>query len=581
MIIEEGTPTISSGVPRPRWIVAVVAAVAILAVAMGGVAGAFLVNGRAAGAGVGAAAAYVPDSAFMYMEARLDLPGDQRTLLTQMLAHFPDGAGSLLGDELAKTLDDKLSKTGAPISYSSDIAPWFDGRLALAILDYPASDAVLRGEMPQVLAFAGVKDATAATALADRLRAAAEKDGQKFTSSTHAGVDIVSGSTTAEGHAQTFAYAITADEVIFGTDAARIATALDVHAGSAPSLEANADVRKLSANLPGARVATLVANYAPALVQLKSDLQKSGMPAELFDTFASSAPGLMVGSGRIEADRLRFDAAVAMPADGHQAANRTRQLAGSIPADAIFVAEGNDLGASLARMVTALKQSAGAAGAPDKAQVAQIESVLGAKIEDFVSWIGDAALVAGYADGQPYGGLVVTPTDATVATQRLGQLTSLARLAGKGISVEQAQVAGVDVTTLRLAASSGVDPMGMGVIGPTVVQYAVTPQQVVIGFGDKFVSRVLQLKSDASLAASARYRAAMDGVGGTSNAAAAFLDLSALRTTLESVVKPLGGDMWSHYVSDVQPWLAPLDYAVGTTAADGGLVVQRSAIVLK
>ncbi|HET8586364.1 MAG TPA: DUF3352 domain-containing protein, partial [Candidatus Limnocylindria bacterium] len=171
MIIEEGNPIISRGLPRPKWLVAVVAAVAMLAVAIGGVAGAFLVNGRLAGSGIGTSAAYVPADAFMYSEVRLDLPGDQRALLTEFLAHFPDAAHKLLGDELPNLLDDKLSKAEAPFSYSKDVAPWFDGRLAVAAIDYPSATALASGRMPHVLAFAGVRDRAAAADLLARLRA--------------------------------------------------------------------------------------------------------------------------------------------------------------------------------------------------------------------------------------------------------------------------------------------------------------------------------------------------------------------------------------------------------------------------
>jgi hypothetical protein len=582
VIIEEGTPSISRGPSRPKWIVAVVAAVALLAAAMGGVAGAFLINGRSAGSGVGGAAGYVPDTAFLYMDARLDLPGDQRALLTELVARFPDGADALIGDELTKSLDDKLSKAGAPISYSKDIAPWFDGRLAVALLEMPSSSQLEKGDMPRGLAFAGVKDRVAATALADRLRSQAEGQGQQLSTTTHRGVEIVTGSATEGGRSHTYAYAITDDQLIFGTDADGIATALDVHAGAAASLEANADVEKLSGGLPSNRVATMVTNYAPLLAQLKGDLGPAGMSGELFDSLAASAPSVMVGAGRIEADRLRFDVAVKVAKDAPAGVNRSRTLDGFIPADAIFVAEGNDLGASLGRAVTALKQGAGSPGAPDKQQVAQIESVLGARIEDFVSWIGDGALVAGYHDDEPYAGLVLAPTDADAAKQRLGQLTSLARLAGGALAVTQEQVAGTEVTTLRLAGGSGVDPMGLGSIGQVALQYAVTPERVVIGFGDKFVGRVLGLNSADSLAGSDRYRSALEGVGGANNAGAAFLDLAALRSRLEAVLEPLApAEMWSEYVGSVRPWLEPLDYAVGTTQANGDVITQRSAIVLK
>jgi hypothetical protein len=48
------------------------------------------------------------------------------------------------------------------------------------------------------------------------------------------------------------------------------------------------------------------------------------------------------------------------------------------------------------------------------------------------------------------------------------------------------------------------------------------------------------------------------------------------------VLEPLApAEMWSEYVGTVRPWLEPLDYAVGTTHANGDVITQRSAIVLK
>jgi hypothetical protein len=124
--------------------------------------------------------------------------------------------------------------------------------------------------------------------------------------------------------------------------------------------------------------------------------------------------------------------------------------------------------------------------------------------------------------------------------------------------------------------------MGLGSIGQVALQYAVTPERVVIGFGDKFVGRVLGLNSADSLAGSDRYRSALEGVGGANNVGAAFLDLAALRSRLEAVLEPLApAEMWSEYVGSVRPWLEPLDYAVGTTQANGDVITQRSAIVLK
>jgi hypothetical protein len=587
VIIEEGNPTITRGVPRPRWIVAVVAAVAILAVAIGGVAGAFLVNGRIAGSGIGTSAAYVPADVFMYAEARLDLPGDQRALLGELLAHFPDGAADkLLGDELPKLIDDKLSKADAPFSYSNDVAPWFNGRVAFAVVDYPSATGLATGGMPHVLAFAGVRDRAAAADLVARLRAEAEQQGTTLTATQHRGVEIVSTSGSSDGHRESFAFALTDDQAIFGTDAAQVEQALDVHAGAAPSLEANAQIRSLAAGLPANRVGTTVVNYAPAIEEMKAALKNAGLPSEAFDAVAPMLPQLMVGATRVESDRVRLDAASTLANGAPRQSNRDRGLASAIPGDAILVVEGNDIGRGLAGVVTAVKQAVASAPQADDKQLEQVEQVLGAKLEAFVDWIGDGALVAGYESSQPYAGLVLRATDVAAAKQRFAQLTSLARLGmseqPSAIRVKESQVAGTTVTTFHIgAAAAGIDPMGMGGVNGAVMQYAVKDDRVFIGVGDRFVGRALQLQESDSLAASDRYGAAIQSVGGASNVNASFLDLAALRATLEPLLQPVMPGGGPTYESQIKPWLEPLDYLVGVSVADGERPVQRSALVVK
>jgi hypothetical protein len=584
VIIEEGTPVIVRGTARPRWAVAVVAAVAILAVAMGGVAGAFLVTGRSGGGtGIGNAASYVPADSVSYMDARLDLPGDQRAMLTQLLGHFGKvDVDQVIGDGLGPWIDAQLKKGDAPFSYSSDVATWFDGRVAMAILDYPSMQDATAGKTPHLLAFAGVRDRAAATAFAAKLRADAEKQGASFSSTTHRGVEVVSASHLPEaGHAgkdAKFAYAITDDEVIFSPDPDRIATALDVHAGATPAVAGRTDLASLAPALPADRIGTMVVSCGPIVAQLRKQLEAAGTSGAVADAFASFMPTLAMGAVRAEGDRVRFDL-VTTPAQGVKAANRDRGLDQLIPADAIFVSEGNDVGPALARMVTAAKQAgADVMGADGKKRIAQVESVLGTDLESFVSWIGDAALVAGYDGEQPYGGLILSATDLDAARSRLNQLVGLARLGGQqGVSVSDSKVGDTTLTTIRIHESGDATP-----ISEVVVQYALADGHVLIGFGDRFVSNVLELDPADALASSQRYRAAMDGVGGMNNAGGSYLDLQALRGALESALQPLApkGE-WQTYEEQVRPWLLPLDYLAGAARADGDRLVQRSAVVVK
>ena len=73
--------------------------------------------------------------------------------------------------------------------------------------------------------------------------------------------------------------------------------------------------------------------------------------------------------------------------------NSQRQLAASVPSDAIFFADGGNVGTGLAQAITGLRSSLVAVpGLEDvNRQIEGAEAALGADFEEFVSWIGSAA----------------------------------------------------------------------------------------------------------------------------------------------------------------------------------------------
>ena len=130
-----GEPSITSA-SRPRWLFPGAAAVVVLAVAIGLVAGMTLTNRAGAGSGT---ASYVPADAAIYYELRLDLPGDQRPALRSFLGHFPLlQVDKYLTDELDQQLDQLSSAAPSGYRYSTDVKPWFDGKLGFALVRYPS-----------------------------------------------------------------------------------------------------------------------------------------------------------------------------------------------------------------------------------------------------------------------------------------------------------------------------------------------------------------------------------------------------------------------------------------------------------
>jgi len=573
------TPT-----PRPRWVVPVVGAVVVLAVAIGIVAGLTLNGTRSAGSG--GAAGYVPANATMYYELRLDLPGDQRANVRSFLGHFPGvNADAYLTDEIDKQLDSWASQVPGSFTYSGDVKPWFNGSLAFATIGVPSMMGVgtsgPSSAVPQTLVFAGVRDSAAATAFSDRLRTELGKAGGTVTSSTHGSATIWSASglpgasASAAKTPQTFAWTITADELVGGTSADLVGSALDVHSGSKPSLADRQEFRDGLSRLPADRVLVAAVDVAQVLSGLKQELS-SLQPGsgDALDEILAQAPTFAVSSSSVLSDRISLDGNEVMPTGASVPANRDLALAALAPGDAIFFTDGADVGKGLTTYVNAIKKAISAD--PSAAtQLQQVEAVMGGDLGSLVSWIGDAALVAGETNHEPYAGLIVTPTSVSDARLKLSQLRGLIQLAagvGGQVSISDADHGGTTITTIKVTA--GADTPSWA----TTYQYAVTDSHVIIGSGETFVARVLDMNAAHSLAGQARFSSALSGVGGASNIGTTWLDLAGLRAAIEPVIP---AEMQSEYRSKVEPWLAPFDYVIAENRSDGQRLSGRMAIVVK
>lgn len=571
---------------RPRWAIAAAGGTVALAAGIGVVLGAFLISGRTA-ADAGAAAGYVPADAVAYVEARLDLPGGQRAALEELLGRFSGiEVDEVLGPGLADRLDGLIDESGVAYSYSADIAPWFDGRVAFALLDagdlsidamnplapFGRGDASGVTGMPDALVVLGTRDAGATTAFLDRVRGDVEADGATSTSEAYAGTTIwsISGASPAGAEAETGAYALSDDQLILSASAATIRTALDVHAGSAESFGARDDVLAAVAELPQDRVATFVSDATPVVAMLREQLA-SLMPEldAIADVYASGLSMLQVGSLRFEGDRVVADGAGSLPSRGM--ANSERTIAEAVPADALLYLDGTGIGPYLADLTAAAKGAAVAAG--QEAAVAQIEGILGADVEAFVAWIDEAALVAGWDGSAPWGGLLITPTSSDEAELRLGQLRALAGLAGMAggdipLTISEEVVDGVDVT--RFA----VEGMGQEV----AFEYAISDGRVLFGFGDSFIERVLATDAGASLAMNERFSSAVESSVGASSTSVVWADLAAIRAAL---AQGLPADEGATFDDKVAPWLEPLDTLIGVMRVDGELVISRGALIAR
>lgn len=573
-----GTVAVRSSVSA--WRVAVVGVTALLAVGIGSVLGSFLVGGG--GAAPGAAAAYVPADAPVYVEMRLDLSAQLEADLAAIIQRFPGGemTGTVL-DKVGELVDSGFEAGGLELRWADDVAPWFNGRLAVAILDIPSVDVALApypmsSVAPTQLIFLGATDRAAAIAATDRLRAAAEESGASVTSIEHDGVTVWSVEHSAT---ETISYAVAGDQVLMGgTDA--VTLALDVGAGREPSLADRPDLADLAGRLPADWVGFIATDLSSMWTQLRADLESAqpGMGA-LLDTFTDSTPTVVAGIVEVAGDRAVLHVATDPPTGEFAPSTADRGLAAHMPADTLYYAEGGNLGPVLAALVSGIKEAVRSLPDVPVAELDQVEAALGADLEEFVSWVGDGALAVGWDGEQAYAGLALVPTDAAAARQRLGQLASFVRLAmldpSSGISMTEETVAGTEVTTIHFGAEP--DPT-MPIPTDLALQYAIGDDLVLIGVGERFVERSLGLDAAGSLASSERFVAATTEVGGATNAGMTYLDLAGIREAIEAA---LPAEVFTLGYDEVRPYLEPFDYLAQVSRVEGDALVTRVALVLK
>lgn len=575
--------------PAPMRL-AVIGAVGALAVGIGLAAGSFLLEQRTAA--VGSAAEYVPGDAPFYLEVRLEPSDAQDDALREVLARFPEIEGVDLEQPLyaqvVEAIDDLLLAEEVEVSWTEDVEPWFDGRLAMALTEVPVelldatADPTAMPEVPPFVVLLGVTDRAAAEAAIDRLVAAAGSEVPTFTDTEYGGFTI----RTADG--DDGAYVLTDDQLVIGPDADVLRAALDARASGSGTLDEVAEMTRLTDRLPDDWLAFMtfdMTDVLAAATEAAASVEPSAAAA--MEELLASQPlrGAMAVSAA--GDRVVIDAATDAPRGAFRAENADRGLADEVPADALYYSEAGNIGESFAAVIESIKAAA-PEGPGGRQELDMVESALGTDLEELVSWIEDGAICIGYADDQPYAGLVLVPSDRDAAERRLGQLATFATLAASdpasGISVDEEEVGGVTVTTIRWQDPAGadLDPMMPGM--PSVlVEYAVTDDRVLVGVGDRFVRRALELDEADSLASVARYTDAVAELGGPDNAGAAWIDLAGVREALETALGAMAGELGATetYEAEIRPWLLPLDRFVSVSRLEGDVIVQRAALLVE
>lgn len=172
---------------RRPWLLAGVAALLLIVGAMAVVAVSFLAQDQDLPAGPIRMAASLPADTVAYLELDLEPDGAQGEALAALGARFgdPDAAPGI-----AALLDPLIAGfTEGGYDYERDVAAWFDGHAAFAVLDWGSVGlggmlTPLPGDpvAPGAVVLLGVDDREAATELTDRLRADARAAGFGFVS---------------------------------------------------------------------------------------------------------------------------------------------------------------------------------------------------------------------------------------------------------------------------------------------------------------------------------------------------------------------------------------------------------------
>lgn len=572
----------SSGPNGPRpWRLAVIGTVAVLAVAIGLAAGFFLTTTRATV--VGAGADYVPATATFYVELQLEPSAEQDAALRDLLGRFPpiDGVDldRPLADQLAELLDEALADDELDLSWTEDVAPWTDGRVAVALIELPAeafdpmADPTVAADAPPTLLLLGVTDADVARASVERILA--EAGAPAATTTEHRGVTI-------HAAGEEGAYAITDDQLIAAPSADDIVAALDAREAGT-TLAARDEIASLVESLPDDWLAFGVFDFTEAMT---AALEVAGTESP-----ASSAAMAQIlehqslraaFTARATDAGLAIDTAGAPPTGSFAVENEDRGLASSIPGDALYFAEGGNIGPALVEIIGAVKEAASAE--PEAAEaVATAEAALGADLEELVAWVDDGALAAGWDGTEVYGGVVLVPSDVAAAERRLDQLATFARLAAidptTGVSVVDEEIEGAAVTTIAWEDPEMGGGMVMGMPTGISLQYALTDDdRVLVGVGERFVGLVLGLDAADSLAAQPRFADAVAELGGSEHAGVGWMDLAGIVEAAETALGPMIGTADD---DAILAWLRPLDRTVSVGRLEGDALVQRSVLFLR
>jgi hypothetical protein len=525
-----------------RTVAAAVAAVVVALAAAGGFLAFRVLHGSA-----DSLITLVPADSAIYVTVNFDPPAGQKLALNGLIARFPGLSDSSRAGTVRSWVDRAL--TGSGLTYDGDITPWFGSGMSLAI---PASALPAMAPhagtgspaTPAVTVLVASKDDGKAQAALDKFRNGPSAATYHWTTSTHGGVTVTSGSSGSS----TTAYTLVSHSVIFATTTAAVEAVIDTAQGKRPNLQSTSAFTTVESQLPGDRVALAYTDVAAVVKALTAG--SSTPPAQLqslsayrgagFAVSANSDGIMLTGTEDYDVSRLTADQRAAIAIPPHQNGSLTY-----VPSTAYGVTAFTGMQQGLRSIIDA--------SAPPGSGLARSLLQLGVTGTDGIlnHLSGDAGIevdrVAGHTE--PAGAAMFKTDSSTVAQRFLDNLVStlcdqsracdptmITSQDDKGVQISSIPLSGLD--------SAGVEP-----------SWAVSDGWAIVGSSPGEVRAALDSHaSGTSITTSPTYTAVTGHLGQNSNAMT-YLDVSAIAAAIRGVLPP---QQQAAYDRDVAPYLAPV-----------------------
>jgi hypothetical protein len=544
-----------------RWGIAGLLVVLIVATATVAI---ILTAGRAAPATL---ASYVAAADVAgYFEARLDLPGDQGEKLGAFLGRFPGFDDQSVDSRIDDALNELVRKaTKNEQDWTTDIEPWFEGALGVAVTDDMMTTSMepSRPGQPAGLFMLSIKDATKAEAWLSALAGKSDVSAIDYN-----GTGVYYGGSSPHR----LAVGILGGRVMLAGDETSVHKAIDL--GGKGSLGDEEQFKAARAAFTGDSLGFMYLDLERYLRVFQETSDPSvASPCISTAGYLEMVPDWMMIRFVARENGLAFETAFPHIDGAAQAENRLSRIAPHLPGSTIAMFEVHDVGRAILNFIDECRGSDPEVDAAIKEVEPQLQ-ILGG-LEGVLEWIGDVGVVVTRDGDAVDGGLVISTANRADADRLLGFVSSALELGGSsmGFDVRDEEYAGTTITILDfgdwqdLAALAGT-PGEVPFEGRFEIGYAIKDDFVVLGLGDRFVKSALDAGPGGSLADNARFKALLDSVG-AEGAGTFFLDLTGARELLEDLGSTFAPDGMAAYEQEVKPWLEPFDAYIQGSRRDG------------